>query len=52
MLVLTRKRHEKIVIGDIVVTVTAIRGNNVRIGIEAPKDVPIHREEASRNAAS
>jgi len=46
MLILSRKLNEQIVIGDqIVVTVVAIRGGNVRLGIEAPKDVPVHRHE-------
>jgi carbon storage regulator len=46
MLVLSRKRNESIVIdGHIVVTVVDIRGDKVRLGIEAPKDVPIHRSE-------
>lgn len=55
MLVLSRKRNESIVIdGNIVVTVVDIRGDKVRLGIEAPKDVPIHRSEvyeAIRRAA-
>lgn len=46
MLVLSRKRNESIVIdGNIVVTVVDIRGDKVRLGIEAPKEVPIHRSE-------
>ena len=46
MLILSRKLNEQIVIGDrIVVTVVAIRGGNVRLGIEAPNDVPVHRQE-------
>ena len=46
MLVLTRKRGERIMIGDqITVLVSEIRGDKVRIGIEAPADVPVHREE-------
>lgn len=46
MLVLSRKKNEKIVIDDnIVITVVEIRGDKVRLGIEAPKDVPIHRSE-------
>lgn len=47
MLILTRKEGQSLKIGeDISVTVTQIRGKQVRIGIEAPTDVPIHREEA------
>jgi len=46
MLVLSRKCNEQIVIGDdIVVTVVAIRGGTVRIGIEAPPHVTVHRQE-------
>mgnify|MGYP001304163796 CR=1 FL=1 len=46
MLVLSRKRNERIVIdGNIVVTIVDIRGDKVRLGIEAPKDVSIHRNE-------
>ncbi|MSU54498.1 MAG: carbon storage regulator [Candidatus Staskawiczbacteria bacterium] len=46
MLVLSRKIRESIVIGhDIVITVGCIRGDKVRLGIVAPKDVPVHREE-------
>ncbi len=48
MLVLSRKLGEKIVIGDnIVVTVVKIDRNQIRIGIEAPQDVPVYREEIS-----
>ena len=46
MLVLTRNRDEKIMIGDsITITIVEIRGDKVRIGIEAPRDVSVHREE-------
>jgi carbon storage regulator len=47
MLVLSRKCGEKIVISDqnIIVTVLEVRGDRVRLGIEAPADVPIHRQE-------
>jgi carbon storage regulator len=46
MLVLSRKRDERIVIGDnIVITVVEVRGDKVRLGIEAPVDVPVHRQE-------
>jgi carbon storage regulator len=46
MLVLTRKKDEKIVIGDtITLMIIEIRGDKVRLGIEAPKEVPVHREE-------
>ena len=46
MLVLSRKRNESVVINDqIVVTVVEVRGDKVRLGIQAPRDVPIHRSE-------
>lgn len=46
MLVLSRKKDEKIIIGGgIEITIADIRGDKVRIGVEAPKDVPVHREE-------
>jgi carbon storage regulator len=46
MLVLSRKKDESIVIrDDIVVTVVEIRGDKVRLGIDAPKEVPVHRRE-------
>ena len=46
MLVLSRKKDESIIINDnIVVTVVDIRGDKVRLGFDAPKEVPIHRRE-------
>jgi carbon storage regulator len=46
MLVLSRQRDESIVIGDnVVVTIVDIRGDKVRLGIEAPGEVPVHRQE-------
>ena len=49
MLILTRKDNESLLIGDdIVITVLEIKGNQVRIGINAPKDVDVHREEVYR----
>lgn len=47
MLVLSRHRGESIIIGDdgIVITVVEIRGDKVRLGIVAPKEVPVHRLE-------
>ena len=49
MLVLSRKKNERIVIGDeIVLTVLSIKGDKVRLGIEAPRDLPVHREEVYR----
>jgi carbon storage regulator len=45
MLVLSRKKNESIVINnDITITVVEIRGDKVRLGIVAPKDVPVHRQ--------
>lgn len=46
MLVLSRKKNESIVINEhIVITVVEVRGDKVRLGIQAPKEVPIHRSE-------
>jgi carbon storage regulator len=46
MLILTRRVGETIKIGDdITITVLGVKGNQVRIGVGAPKDVPVHREE-------
>lgn len=60
MLVLTRRANQSIVIGgEITVTVLEVRGDQVRLGIQAPKSVQVHREEvwaelaeANREAAS
>ena len=60
MLVLTRRAGESVMIGDdVVVTVLEARGDVIRIGIQAPRDVQVHREEvykelrgANREAAS
>lgn len=46
MLILTRRVGETLMIGDeVTITVLGVKGNQVRIGINAPKDVPVHREE-------
>ena len=46
MLILTRRVGEKLVIGEkVTVTVLGVKGNQIRIGIEAPPDVQVHREE-------
>lgn len=46
MLVLSRTRDEKIMIGDeIEITVVEVRGDKVRLGIKAPREIPVHRQE-------
>jgi len=46
MLILTRRVGETLVIGDqVTITVLGVKGNQVRVGINAPKDVAVHREE-------
>lgn len=49
MLILTRKVGETLVIGDdVTVTVLGVKGNQVRIGVDAPRDVTVHREEIAQ----
>lgn len=46
MLILTRRSNESVKVGDdVTITVLGIRGNTVRIGVAAPKSIPVHREE-------
>jgi len=45
MLVLSRHKDEEVIIGEIVVKVVDIRGDKVRLGIEAPQEIPVHRRE-------
>jgi len=46
MLVLSRQRDQSIMIGDnVVITVVDVRGDKVKLGIEAPKEIPVHRQE-------
>ena len=46
MLILTRRVGETLMVGDdVTLTVLGVKGNQVRIGVNAPKDVPVHREE-------
>ena len=46
MLVLSRQRDESIIIGDnVVITVVDVRGDKVKLGIEAPREIPVHRRE-------
>ena len=46
MLILTRKANETLTVGnDVTVTILGIKSNQVRIGVNAPKEVPVHREE-------
>lgn len=52
MLVLSRKKGESIIIGrDIVITLVDIRGDKIRLGIEAPLNVPVYREEIAEMIA-
>lgn len=49
MLILTRRVGESLMVGDdVTVMILGMRGNQVRIGVDAPKDIPVHREEIYR----
>lgn len=53
MLILTRRSGETVMIGDdIAVAVLGVKGNQVRLGIDAPRDIAVHREEIYRNVKS
>lgn len=48
MLIVTRRVGERLVIGEdgeVVITILETRGNQVRVGVDAPRDIPVHREE-------
>jgi carbon storage regulator len=46
MLILTRRVGETVMIGDdVTITVLGVKGNQVRVGVDAPKSIPVHREE-------
>ena len=52
MLILTRKTGESMIIGDnITVTVMGVKGNQIRVGVDAPKEVEVHREEIYQKIA-
>jgi len=53
MLILTRRVDESLVIGDnVTVTILSVKGNQVRIGVDAPRDVTVHREELAQKLDS
>lgn len=53
MLILTRKVNESLIVGDeITVTVLGVKGNQVRLGVTAPRDVAVHREEIYERISS
>lgn len=46
MLILTRRVGEKLIIGDdVIVTILSLKGNQIRVGIEAPREIKVHRQE-------
>ncbi len=53
MLILTRRINESLIIGDnVTVTILGVKGNQVRIGVDAPKDVAVHRQELAQKQES
>jgi carbon storage regulator len=53
MLVLSRKSGQRVMIGnDIIVSIIEVRGSTIRLGIEAPRSLPVHREEVLLREAS
>jgi len=53
MLILTRKANETLIVGnEVTVTILGVKGNQVRIGINAPKEVAVHREEVYKRIKS
>ena len=51
MLILTRRISEKLIIGEnVTVTILSVKGNHVRIGIDAPRDIKVNREEVFQRA--
>jgi len=52
MLILSRKKGESLIIGeDVVLTVLDVRGDKIRLGIEAPREIPVHRMEVAEAIA-
>jgi carbon storage regulator len=45
MLVLSRKKDESVMVGDVEIMICDVRGDKVRLGITAPRDIPVHRKE-------
>lgn len=53
MLILTRRIHERLIInGDVTVEVLGVKGNQIRLGITAPKNISVHREEIAQRIES
>jgi len=52
MLVLSRKQGERIIVGEVELTVLEVRGDRVKLGFAGPREVPIHREEVHQNIHS